>query len=121
MKAWIAIAALAWCGAAHAAVVDIAWDANGRFEHQSTVAAGKFAEVCGALDRDQAVQWRFTSTGPMAFNVHYHQGKDVVYPVKREATTQADGRLLANPPQTYCWMWSNKGSQAVTLQVELQR
>lgn len=121
MTRWIALAAAIGCGTAHAAVVDIGWDAQGRFEHQSTVAPGQFAEVCGALDRDQAVQWRYTSTGPLAFNIHFHQGKDVVYPVKREASHQADGRLVANPAQTYCWMWSNKGTQAVKLQLELQR
>lgn len=121
MKALLAIAALTLSAATQAAVVDIVWTAEGRFEHQSTLAPGKFAEVCGALDKAQAVNWRFNSTGPLAFNVHYHQGKDVVYPVKRDAATQADGRLVADPPQTYCWMWSNKGSQAVTLQVELQR
>lgn len=121
MKALIAIAGLAMGLSAQAAVVDIVWTAEGRFEHQSTVAPGQFAEICGALDKSQAVNWRFNSTGPLAFNVHYHQGKDVVYPVKRDASTQADGRLVANPPQTYCWMWSNKGSQAVTLQVELRR
>lgn len=106
---------------AQAAVVDITWNAEGRFEQRLDVAPGGFAELCGALDKGQAVAWRFDSSAELAFNVHYHLGNDVVYPVKNPGTSRADGRLVVDPSQTYCWMWSNKGKQPVRLQVELKR
>ena len=47
--------------AARAEVIDITWDAAGRFERQLTVAPGKFAEVCGKLNPPVDVQWQFTA------------------------------------------------------------
>ncbi len=119
-RALALLAALLGTVTAQAAVVDIAWNAEGRFEQRLDVAPGGFAELCGALEKGQAVAWRFDSNAALAFNVHYHLGKDVVYPVKNPGTARADGRLAVDPSQTYCWMWSNKGSQSVTLQVQLQ-
>lgn len=114
-------AALTGPAIAQAAVVDLVWNAEGRFEHRLDVAPGGFAELCGALDKGQAVAWRFDSSADLAFNVHYHLGNDVVYPVKNPGTSRADGRLVVDPSQTYCWMWSNKGKQPARLQVELKR
>ena len=43
----LALAALST--SAMADVIDIAWDAQGRFERSFGVAPGKFAELCGKL------------------------------------------------------------------------
>ncbi len=115
------LAALLGGATAQAAVVDITWNAEGSFEQRLDVAPGGFAELCGALDKGQAVAWRFDSSAELAFNVHYHLGNDVVYAVKNAGTLRADGRLVIDPSQTYCWMWSNKGKQPARLQVELKR
>ena len=45
-------------------VVDIAWDATGRFETLLSVAPGKFAEVCGRLTQGQSFAWSFVGTSP---------------------------------------------------------
>ncbi len=120
-RALALLAALLGTVTAQAAVVDIAWNAEGRFEQGLDVAPGGFAEVCGALDKGQAVAWRFDSSTNLAFNVHYHLGNEVVTPVKNPGTARASGRLVVDPSQTYCWMWSNKGQQPARLQVELKR
>lgn len=107
--------------AARADIIDIAWNEQGRFERRVSVAPGKFAEVCGKLARADSVAWRFDASGPLNFNIHYHEGKDVRYPERRDALAGASGRLQVVLDQDYCWMWTNKSGQAVDLNVLLTR
>ncbi len=115
------IAATLCSAAARAEIVDIAWSVDGRFERRMTVAPGKFAEVCGKLARAQAVAWRFDADGPLNFNIHYHEGKEVRYPERRDALADGSGRLQAAHDQDYCWMWTNKSTQPIALQLLLTR
>jgi hypothetical protein len=115
----VATALLAAAPLARAELVEIRWDAQGRFEHAALVAPGKFAEVCGKLARAETVAWSFESDQPLAFNIHYHQGKQVVTPEKRDAVSRADGRLEAAVEQDYCWMWSNKSAVPAKLDLRL--
>ena len=107
--------------AARADIIDIAWNEQGRFERRVSVAPGKFAEVCGKLARADSVAWRFDASGPLNFNIHYHEGKDVRYPERRDALAGASGRLQVALDQDYCWMWSNKSSGRARIDVQLQR
>ena len=106
---------------ARADVVDIAWDANGRFERSLNVAPAKFAEVCGKLPAGLKVRWDFESGTPLDFNVHYHVGKEVVFPSKLTAVSAAKDVLDTKVVQDYCWMWSNKSASSATVTVKLQR
>lgn len=107
--------------AARSEVVDIAWGEQGRFERRLMVAPGKFAEVCGKLDKAASVAWHFEASGPLNFNIHYHEGKDVHYPERRDALASASGQLRVGLEQDYCWMWTNKTGKPVDLQVRLTR
>ena len=102
-------------------LVDIAWDATGRFETLLSVAPSKFAEVCGRLAERQSVAWSFVGDKPMDFNIHYHEGKQVVFPAKQDGSSQAEGLLKASVGQDYCWMWTNKGTSPAKLQLTLKR
>lgn len=106
---------------ARAEIVDIAWDAAGRFERTLAVAPGKFAEACGALAAGSTVRWRFEAGAPLDFNIHYHVGKAVEYPAKQAAVAKAGGTLDAKRGEDYCWMWTNKGSAPATLSFTLER
>lgn len=107
--------------AARAEIVDIAWSGDGRFERRMTVAPGKFAEVCGRLSKADSVAWRFDASGPLNFNIHFHEGKEVRYPERRDALAGASGQLRVALDQDYCWMWTNKSGQPVNLQLLLAR
>ena len=107
--------------AARADVVDIAWDANGRFERSLNLAPAKFAEVCGKLPAGLKVRWDFESGTPLDFNVHYHVGKEVVFPSKLTAVSAAKDVLDTKIDRDYCWMWSNKSASSATVTVKLQR
>ena len=83
---------LAALGPAHAALVDLAFDSAGRFAHAAPVAPGKFVEVCGKLAKGQ-VAWRCEAEEALDFNIHHHEGKKVVMPEQRAASTAAKGTL----------------------------
>jgi hypothetical protein len=119
----MAMAAATLCGATFAAshIVDIAWAADGRFTHKAQIAAGKFVEACGRLAAGDGVRWSFTTAAPGDFNIHYHVGKDVVFPVKQALVTGGRDTLNAAVAQDYCWMWTNRGSAPVSLTFDLAR
>ena len=105
---------------ARAEVVDIVWQADGRFDRTFTIAADKFAELCGAFNPGQAVDWSFDADGALNFNIHYHAGKDVRYPKRLNQTYRSRGKLAVKSPQDYCWMWTNKSATAAQLAVRLE-
>lgn len=117
----LAIIAIGAWTTARADVVDIAWDASGRFERSVSVAPGKFAEVCGKLPAGLKVRWNFEASVPLDFNVHYHVDKDAIFPSKLTAVATAKDTLDTKIDQHYCWMWSNKTAAAATIMVMLQR
>jgi hypothetical protein len=118
LTTWVLAAAAA---AASGAITDIQWSGEGRSRHETRVQAGKFIELCGKLAQGSAVRWKFESSAPLDFNIHYHVGKDVVYPTRLTQVAAAEDTLTAAAPQDYCWMWTNKGAEAVRLTVELRR
>ena len=117
LAAWLAVGGI---GASHAELVDIKWG-DGAFAHKASIAPSKFLEVCGKLKKDDSIDWRFKGTGPTNFNIHYHVGKDVVYPENRKEIGSADGKLRVSLDQDFCWMWSNKGTQPVEVEVQLKQ
>ena len=106
---------------ARAELVEIAWDKAGRFETTVGVAPGEVAEVCGKLAKGQSIAWSFKGDRPMNFNIHYHEGKQVVFPAKQDAAVDAQGKLDVSLNHDYCWMWANKGVSPATLLLTLVR
>ena len=106
---------------ARAEVVEITWGASGRFERVLDLAPAKFAEVCGRLTKGQSIAWSFKSGQPLNFNIHYHEGKNVVFPVKKDRTADLDGELQVGVDQDYCWMRENPGGAGTTFTVLLRR
>lgn len=85
------------------------------------VAPGKFAEHCLRLDAGEAIRWRFTASEPMDFNIHFHRGKAVLQPVRREAAERASGTFRAQAADDYCLMWSNRTAVAVRVKGGVER
>lgn len=116
---FIALAALG--SGVKAEVVDIGWASDGRFEQKLRVDPGKFAEVCGRLPAGQAVRWAFESSAALDFNVHYHAGKEVVFPSELVGVAVGKDVLTTKLEQDYCWMWTNKSATPTTVTVTMQR
>lgn len=118
---FVLLALLAAASAASAQVHAIAWDGARRFQLTASVAPGKFVEVCGRLPRGSLIRWSFESTVPLDFNIHYHEGRRVVVPERRDGAATAGGTLLTPVAQDYCWMWTQRGSVEAPLTLTLQR
>jgi hypothetical protein len=73
-----------------------------------TLKARGIAEECFRLPADAAVGYAFEATGPVDFNIHFHRGTDVEYPVKSDQIRQAEARFVAPSAQEYCLMWTNR-------------
>ena len=108
-------------GLAYGAVTEIAWDSSGTFAHASTVAPGKFVELCGKLTKGQEIDWRFRADRPLDFNIHYHVGERVEFPEKRPAIAAHGARFTVPLDHDYCWMWQNKTGQPAAIDVHLRR
>jgi len=66
-------------------------------------------------------RWTFRADQPLAFNVHYHVGKDVIYAAQDDRVREQDGYLEVADDQDYCWMWSNDGKLPANLKTALER
>lgn len=119
--ALVSISILLGAASAHAELIDIQWDGNGRFEKTTTVEPGKFAEFCSSLSKGQSITWVFKTESPMNFNIHYHEGKKVEFPAKIDGALAAHGELLLLLDHHYCWMWANKTDKAGQLTLTLQK
>jgi hypothetical protein len=109
------------CVEACAEVIDIAWDARGRFAHEQQVEPGQFAEVCGKLQKGEAIAWQYHGNAALEFNIHHHVGQTVIYTVRKPSAKAARGRLRVALDQDYCWMWTNKSDAPVALSLTLLR
>jgi len=117
----LVVVLLSFAPFACAQVIDIAWDSDGKFRREMRAEPGKFVELCGKLSPGTKVQWRFESDAATNFNVHYHEGKDVRFPVKEDGVRSSKGTLDVRSEHDYCWMWSNKGSAPTAIAVEMAK
>lgn len=114
------LAALLLVGSlASASVVEIVWDQEGNFEYRAELEADGFAEVCGALSLHEQVHWAFDASAALDFNIHYHEGAEVVYPAQFPSTVERADVLVAPVDQTYCWMWTNPLRSPATVTLRL--
>ncbi len=103
-----------------AEIISFKLDANLSFKTQLNIQPGKFSEVCGKLKKGNLIRWQFDSSASLDFNIHYHEGKEVIFPYKMNAIKSAKEEFLISRDQDYCWMWTNKSSEAVKLEMNLR-
>ena len=73
------------------------------------------AEECFKLPSGQSIGYAFESSAPVDFNIHFHRGKEVVYPVKADAIPRMDDRFTAPSTEEFCLMWTNRTLEMVTV------
>jgi hypothetical protein len=89
--------------------------AAGKAEWKSldvTLEPGKMLEHCDKLAAGEKRRFHWKASAPVDFNVHYHQDKEVFYPVKRDAMRGDGGTFIAKTEQEYCWMWTARNAAA---------
>ena len=80
-----------------------------------TIAPKQMHEECVKLQAGEKRNYYWKADGPVDFNIHYHEGSDVSYPVKRDGMRGDGGSFAAKITQDYCWMWTAR-DKAVKLE-----
>ena len=68
--------------------------------------AGGMHEECMTVDATDKRRYQWKADGPVDFNVHFHKGNSVSYPVKREGMRGDGGVFTPKTREDYCWMWT---------------
>jgi len=80
-----------------------------------TIKPGKIHEKCMVLNAAQTLEYQFNASAKVNFNLHYHKGEAVYYPLKTDRTLGETGSYEAQVREEFCLMWENKTSADVML------
>jgi hypothetical protein len=80
-----------------------------------SLAPFEFQELCFELARQDEVRYDFQSDPAVEFNIHYHDGLRIRYPVKLMGVTLRADRFVAELDQAYCLMWFNRNLTEASL------
>ncbi|MFZ5541957.1 MAG: hypothetical protein ACOZJZ_00255 [Pseudomonadota bacterium] len=101
--------------------LQVRWDGDGQFRHELQVPHRSAVKSCEKLPAGGKLMWHFDASAPVNFNVHFHEGKALQIPVRRDQRTSDDGVFEAKAERAYCWMWRNKSGGPVKLSMQLSR
>ena len=73
------------------------------------------------LSAGDKIYYEFTSDSDLRFNIHYHQGKEVLYPVPVKLTSSEKAVFAPDARNHYCLMWKNPGQGAVELKLQYRK
>ena len=62
-------------------------------------------EECLRVAAGERIEYYFTSTFPIDFNIHYHEGSAVLMPISRDKVREDSGIYAPRFAQDYCLMW----------------
>jgi hypothetical protein len=62
-------------------------------------------EVCARLAAHERLDYRYTSSAPVAFSIAYREGSMVLMPVVQDRAMSGSGIYEAPFPQRYCLGW----------------
>jgi hypothetical protein len=112
MKSLLARASFfAACFAAPHAWADSPGNENTRAVDIS-VEARKSHEECLRIEAGEKRRYHWRASAPVDFNVHFHRGDEVVYPIKRDGMRGDGGTFVAKTGGDYCWMWTARNTPA---------
>lgn len=79
------------------------------------IKAAGIHEECVSMHRGQWIVYAFDASAPVDFNVHYHAGQKIFYPVEKRAVTSDSGKYEPATEDIYCLMWTNNQKSPVSL------
>jgi hypothetical protein len=80
-----------------------------------TIKPSGVSEDCMELLPGQILEYSFEATKPLNFNIHYHEDHDVIYGITKDGVSEDKGTFRCEKKQYYCLMWTNPGSEPVSL------
>ncbi len=75
----------------------------------------EFRELCFEMTAQDELQYDFQSDHPVDFNIHYHDGLTIHFPVKLTGITDHAGQFVPKSDQSYCLMWLNQSLSKTAL------
>ncbi|HEY2628839.1 MAG TPA: hypothetical protein VGI57_06895 [Usitatibacter sp.] len=78
-----------------------------------TLPARDVHEECMHLNLNDWRKYEWKSDVPVDFNIHYHRGSKVYFPVKKSATKAESATFAAKSGEDYCWMWTGGKAPAM--------
>lgn len=94
--------------------------AKAKSEMKKTIPPGKIHEECMELKPSQKLVYSFEANGSLDFNIHFHVGDAVEYPVKKDKIKKHNDVFRPTLKQDYCLMWTNKSKAPVILKYQVQ-
>lgn len=82
---------------------------------------GKSYEACMKLSPGDKLYYEFTSSADLRFNIHYHEGEEVLYPVPVKLTSSKVAVFAPESPNHFCLMWKNPAEEAVELKLRYRK
>jgi hypothetical protein len=67
---------------------------------------GKMHESCMSIEAGDKRRYQWKSDAPVDFNIHFHKGAEILYPVKSSGMRGDGGTFVAKESGGYCWMWT---------------
>jgi len=80
-----------------------------------SLAPFEFRELCFEMATRDEVQYDFRSDQPVEFDIHYHDGLRIRFPVKLTGVTVHADRFVAERDRSYCLMWLNRNLSKTVL------
>lgn len=71
-------------------------------------------EECMEVTEEQKLTYSYSSSQPLDFNIHYHVGNIIYFPLRKTSAELKDV-YLPKVVQSYCLMWKNNSDQDVEL------
>lgn len=80
-----------------------------------SLAPFEFRELCFEMTEQDELRYDFQSDRPIDFDIHYHDGLTIQFPVRQPGVTVQADRFAAGQDQSYCLMWLNRSLMPASL------
>ena len=74
-------------------------------------------EICPEMNAGQTLSFDFKSNNEVEFNLHYHEGEKVSYPIEPHKVESLKQSYKAPIKQTYCLMWKGINKEPSKIKV----
>lgn len=98
-----------------AAILSCSSNAHASENMSLNLRPGEVHESCHDLATGKKLGYQYTGSSVTLFNIHYHKGKNIVYPVPDELAFRKNSSLITDSTQNYCLMWTNIRNMPVSL------
>ena len=78
-----------------------------RAETEVTMNPSKIHEECMKLLPGDVLSYSFNASDPVDFNIHFHDEKNISYPVSKKRISGYEGTYSPAKEHMYCIMWTN--------------